>query len=102
MRAGQLQKVTLLVTLRRVRMRSARRNAATTSRTESGKNTGGANAKRRGFLLALGAGGAGAAAIAARSLSGVAPAIDAADPAASGESYRLTDHIKRYYQTAKT
>jgi len=82
-------------------MRSDRRIPANTS-TKPEVSPSGTNAKRRGFLLALGAGGAGAAAIAARSLSGVAPAIDAADPAASGESYRLTDHIKRYYQTAKT
>ena len=60
------------------------------------------NAKRRGFLLALGVGGAGAAAIAARSLSGVAPAATDANDSSSGESYRLTDHVKRYYQTAKT
>jgi hypothetical protein len=60
-----------------------------------------ANAKRRGFLLALGVGGAGAAAIAARSLPGVAPATDAADSTASSEGYRLTDHVKRYYQSAK-
>jgi hypothetical protein len=60
-----------------------------------------ANAKRRGFLLALGLGGAGAAAIAARSLSDVA-ATDATDSAASSDGYRLTDHVKRYYQTTKT
>ena len=82
-------------------MRSARRNAATTSRTESGKNTGGANAKRRGFLLALGAGGAGAAAIAARSLTGAAPHSESASPDES-QGYRVTDHVKRYYQTTKT
>jgi hypothetical protein len=82
-------------------MRSTRRNAATTSRTESGKNAGGANAKRRGFLLALGAGGAGAAAIAARSLTSVAPQSESRTPDES-QGYRVTDHIKRYYQTAKT
>ena len=82
-------------------MRSTRRNAATTSRTESGENAGGANARRRGFLLALGAGGAGAAALAARSLTGVAPQSKSAAPDES-QGYRVTDHIKRYYQTAKT
>ena len=35
------------------------------------------------------------------SLSGVAPAGGATDPA-GGEGYRLTDHVKRYYQTTKT
>lgn len=82
-------------------MRSTRRNAATTSRTESGKNAGGANAKRRGFLLALGAGGAGAAAIAARSLTGAGAQDDKA-AADDSQGYRVTDHIKRYYHTAKT
>jgi len=58
--------------------------------------------KRRGFLLALGAGGIGAAAIAARTLSGGAPALEpgAAD-ATAGEGYRVTDHVQRYYRTAK-
>ena len=82
-------------------MRSTRRNAATTSRTESGKNAGGTNTKRRGFLLALGAGGAGAAALAARSLTGAAPQSESAAPDDS-QGYRITDHIKRYYQTTKT
>ena len=58
--------------------------------------------QRRGFLLALGAGGLGAAAIAARSLTGNAPAAAAADAADSaGDGYRVTDHVKRYYQTTK-
>ncbi|HEV3241479.1 MAG TPA: formate dehydrogenase [Casimicrobiaceae bacterium] len=62
-----------------------------------------ADAKRRGFLLALGAGGIGAAALAARSLPGTAPAAAADGSAApAGEGYRETDHVKRYYQTAKT
>jgi hypothetical protein len=57
--------------------------------------------KRRGFLLALGAGGIGAAAIAARSLKGNAPAAPADPDAASGDGYRVTDHVRRYYRTAK-
>jgi len=52
-------------------------------------------------LFALGAGGAGAAALAARSLSGVAPQSDSATPDDS-QGYRVTDHIKRYYQSTKT
>lgn len=58
--------------------------------------------KRRGFLLALGAGGVGAAAIAARSLTGSALAQAGEPDAASGEGYRVTDHVRRYYQTTKT
>ena len=57
--------------------------------------------KRRGFLLALGAGGIGAAAIAARSLEGNAPVAPAEPDAASGDGYRETDHVRRYYRTAK-
>ena len=84
-------------------MRPDQRRVANTPVASSESSPRAANPKRRGFLLALGAGGAGAAAIAARSLSGVAPAAtDAIDSAASGESYRETDHVKRYYQTAKT
>ena len=58
--------------------------------------------KRRGLLL--GAGVAGAAALAAKTLQ-VAPvepaptaAKSAADPAGG---YRLTHHVLRYYETAK-
>jgi hypothetical protein len=51
--------------------------------------------------LALGAGGIGAAAIAARSLKGSAPAAPAEPDAASGDGYRETDHVRRYYRTAK-
>ena len=83
-------------------MRPDQRTAGNTSPASSEPSPLAANAKRRRFLLALGAGGAGAAAIAARSLSGVAPAATDANDSASGEGYRLTDHVKRYYQTAKT
>ena len=83
-------------------MRSNRRTAADTSPAKPQESSRGTNAQRRNFLLALGVGGAGAAAIAARSLSGVAPAATDATTPATGEGYRLTDHVKRYYQTAKT
>jgi len=83
-------------------MRSKQRNVATTQ-SPSSEGSSASNAKRRGFLLALGVGGAGAAALAARSITGVAPSAETPDPAATtGEGYRLTDHVKRYYQTAKT
>ncbi|HEX6362123.1 MAG TPA: formate dehydrogenase [Albitalea sp.] len=59
--------------------------------------------KRRGLLL--GAGVAGAAAIAARALP-TAPAEDVAAPAAkpapdTKAGYRLTQHVLRYYETTK-
>jgi hypothetical protein len=56
--------------------------------------------QRRNFLLALGAGGAGAAIVAARALSGGAVSPDAA-PAPEGKGYTVTDHVRRYYRTAK-
>ena len=58
--------------------------------------------KRRGLLL--GAGVAGAAAIAARALP-VAPAAEVAAPAKptvdDKAGYRLTQHVLRYYETTK-
>jgi hypothetical protein len=84
-------------------MRSSKRNARITSPARPESDSRATDVKRRGFLLALGAGGIGAAAIAARALPGAAPAAvsDGAD-AASGEGYRVTDHVKRYYETTKT
>jgi hypothetical protein len=52
-------------------------------------------------LFALGAGGAGAAIVAARSLSGGSVAPDAA-PIPESKGYTETDHVRRYYRTAKT
>jgi ferric-dicitrate binding protein FerR (iron transport regulator) len=83
-------------------MRSDRLTTANSSPAKPETSPRGANVRRRNFLLALGAGGAGAAALAARSLSGVAPAATGATDPDAGEGYRLTDHVKRYYQTAKT
>jgi hypothetical protein len=62
----------------------------------------GANLKRRGFLLTLGVGGVGAAAVAARSMTGAA--IDAEPTVATpaeGKGYSATEHVQRYYRTAK-
>ena len=59
------------------------------------------NARRRGFLLALGAGGAGAAALAARSLGGVVPQAESSTDSADGKGYQVTEHVRRYYRTAK-
>jgi hypothetical protein len=82
-------------------MRSTRHNTSSTPDSNSARNSTGTNTRRRGFLFALGAGGAGAAALAARQLSGVAPQSENPGPDDS-QGYRVTDHIKRYYQTAKT
>jgi len=57
------------------------------------------DARRRGFLLALGVGGA--AALAARSLTGSVPQGDGAADAGESKGYQVTDHVRRYYGTAK-
>ena len=85
-------------------MRSSQRNARTNPSVQPDKSPRATDTRRRGFLLALGLGGAGAAALAARSLSGVAPSAAATpeDAAVKGAGYRTTDHVKRYYETTKT
>jgi len=57
--------------------------------------------KRRRFLLALGAGGAGAAAVATQALAG--PVLPAATPdeAPTSQGYRETDHVRDYYATTR-
>jgi hypothetical protein len=59
--------------------------------------------KRRGLLL--GAGAAGAAALAARALPGAAPVANAAVAAQAAVDtaggYQLTPHVLRYYETAR-
>jgi hypothetical protein len=58
--------------------------------------------QRRNFLLALGAGGAGAAVVAARALTVGSVAPDAArERSPDGKGYAVTDHVRRYYRTAK-
>jgi len=60
------------------------------------------NLKRRGFLLTLGIGSAGAAAIAARSLTTAVPDTGASSgEGTGGAGYQISDHIRRYYRTAK-
>jgi hypothetical protein len=78
------------------------RNTPATASSPSEDHRSRTNARRRGFLLALSAGGAGAAVLAARSLTGVAQQTDGATPADDSKGYRVTDHVKRYYRTAKT
>ena len=56
--------------------------------------------KRRGFLLALGTGGAGAAAaVIAAPIAVVAP--HAATPSDDSTGYRETEHVRDYYRTAR-
>jgi hypothetical protein len=82
-------------------MRSKQRNAPANASSESGSSSTRTDSRRRNFLLALGVGGAGAAALASRALTGVAPEATPNDGDDKGAGYQLTDHVRRYYRTAK-
>ena len=56
--------------------------------------------KRRRFLLALGAGGAGAAVVATQPLVNAVP-DPAAPEADSAKGYRETEHVRDYYATTR-
>ena len=56
--------------------------------------------RRRRFLLALGAGSAGAAAAAAAPVV-TAAAAPAAETAPATGGYRLTEHIRDYYESTR-
>ena len=62
---------------------------------------GSTDLKRRRFLLAIGAGGAGAAAVATQAL--VAPVVTTTpvEVAVEGQGYRETDHVRDYYATTR-
>jgi hypothetical protein len=77
---------------------SSQREAQASDPTHVAPST---NLKRRRFLLALGAGGAGAAAVAAQPLTQPI-AQSAADAAAETHTgYRETEHIRDYYATTR-
>ena len=61
----------------------------------------GTNLKRRGFLLTLGVGGVGVAAVAARSMTGAIEPEPAVTTPTGGKGYSATEHVQRYYRTAK-
>jgi hypothetical protein len=57
--------------------------------------------RRRGFLLAaIGAGGAGAAALALKPAAQAVESV-AERTATTERGYKLSAHVRRYYQTAK-
>jgi len=60
-----------------------------------------ANLKRRGFLLTLGVGGVGAAAVAARSMTGAPIDAEPVVTATDSKGYAVTEHVRRYYRTMK-
>ena len=82
-------------------MRSSKRNAPAHALHEPDSSAARTNSRRRNFLLALGLGGAGAAALAARSLSSVAPEAEQPDDGAAAAGYQESEHVRRYYRTAK-
>ena len=59
-----------------------------------------ASPRRRRFLFALGATGAGAA-VAAAPAVGAAAAAPAAQAAATTSGYRLTEHVRDYYDSTR-
>jgi len=84
-----------------VRMRSVKQDNVQTPSVPATRPSRSTNLKRRGFLLTLGVGGAGAAAVAVRSLSAGSVAVDSAVSASDDGSYAATAHVKTYYRTAK-
>jgi hypothetical protein len=83
-------------------MRAKKRGEHSNTPVSNDGSSPATNMRRRGFLLTLGVGGAGAAAVAARSWTSALPTETTGDPAADGKGYQTTDHVRRYYQTAKT
>lgn len=57
--------------------------------------------KRRRFLLALGAGGASAAAVAAQPLAAQLPSPASLADADATQGYRETEHVRDYYATTR-
>ena len=58
--------------------------------------------KRRRFLLAIGAGGAAVATVAANAAPVVARvAASAPQPDDTASTYRVTDHVRDYYRTTR-
>jgi hypothetical protein len=84
-------------------MRANKPTARPGTPASAGHSSEQTNLRRRGFLLTVGIGGAGAAAVALRSRTGGAIAPESgADADAKSKGYQMTEHVRRYYQTAKT
>lgn len=58
------------------------------------------SSSRRKFLAALGAGSAAAAAVAV-TRQGAQPELAAGPAVPQGTGYRLTEHVRNYYRSAK-
>jgi hypothetical protein len=77
---------------------SSQRNAQASVPTQVAKS---ADLKRRRFLLTLGAGGAGAAAVVAQPLAARLPESAATAAPESVQGYRETEHVRDYYATTR-
>ena len=77
---------------------SSQREAQASVPTHAAQST---DLKRRRFLLALGAGGAGAAAVATQPLVTAAPDPAAAPASDTSQGYRETEHVRDYYATTR-
>lgn len=56
---------------------------------------------RRKFMLALGAGGAGAVAVALTGQVGQSGEAGKTADKGAGKGYRLSEHVRNYYRTAR-
>ena len=83
-------------------MRAKQRGEHPRSRSSNSDSSPVTNVRRRSFLLTLSVGGAGAAALAVQSWTAAVPAESSAGTAVGSKGYQATDHVRRYYQTAKT
>ena len=77
---------------------SSQREAQASDPTHVAQST---NLKRRRFLLALSAGGAGAVAVATQPLVKGAPDPAAAPATDAAKGFRETEHIRDYYATTR-
>ena len=82
-------------------MRSVKQDNGQVSAVPATHPSRSTNLKRRGFLLTLGVGGAGAAAVAVRSCPRDPWRRSLLVSAGDDGSYIATAHVKTYYRTAK-
>ena len=70
---------------------------------ERGNNMGksGVSSSRRGFLITVGSGGVAAAAAVASAVTRETKADNKTSSAPARRGYQLSEHIKKYYRTAR-